>query len=219
VVRHTATHHTAGKRSTKPHVATPKQVIKRGILCAFHPSTYTCDILIMEATSAYLQNVPIACHMDGTSAQVNAMCAILFFDEQNPADAVVLAVYPNGAQGIPVPAPGRLVITSLNHLVSGLAINSGVTTTIAAAGHGGIPAGAYAVLLSAYFTSPSANAYVQFAPHGGSIGSYFTMGNLYAAGGFINSSAILPLDSSGSLDIRANNGNCTVDAYTYGYVQ
>jgi hypothetical protein len=218
VRQHATTHHAAGKRSTKPRVAAPKQVIKRGILAAFHPASYTADLLIMEATSSYLQGIPVACHMDGTSAQVNAMCAVLFFDEQNPADAVVLAIYPNGAQGIPTPAPGRIVITSPNHLVSGLNINSGVTSSVTVGGHGGIPFGAYAVLLSAYFTSPSANAYVQFAPHGGSVGSYFTMGNLYAAGGFINGTAMLPLDSSGAMDICANNGNCTVDVYTYGYV-
>src|SRR5579885_1332429 len=188
----------SGQQRSRSH-AQPHQVIRRGILTSFNPGTYTANVLLVEATSAFLQGIPVACHLDGTSAQINAMCAILFFDEQNPTDAVVLAIYPNGAQGIPTPAPGRIVITSPNHLVSGLSISSGVTSSVTVGGHGGIPFGAYAVLLSAYFTSPSANAYVQFAPHGGSIGSYFTLGNLYAAGSFMNGSAILPLDSSGTM--------------------
>lgn len=212
-------HVTANKRSTKAHAAAPKQVIKRGILAAFHPATYTADILIMEATSCYLQGMPVACHMDGTSAQVNAMCAVLFFDEQNPADAVVLAVYPNGSQGIPVPAPGRLVLITGYQQFANQVITSGTVYTATMAGNGGIPFGAIAVLVAAYFTSPSANAYVQVAPHGGAIGNYFTLGNLAVANGFINGNAILPLDSQGRIDVKANNGNCTVTLATQGYVQ
>ena len=40
-------------------------------------------MLLLEATNTYLQSVPIAYHMDGTSALVNNFCAVLFFDEQN----------------------------------------------------------------------------------------------------------------------------------------
>ncbi|HEY7418434.1 MAG TPA: hypothetical protein VH593_24855 [Ktedonobacteraceae bacterium] len=210
---------TTRKRSTQARAAAPKQAIKRGILAAFYPATYTADILIMEATSCYLQGVPIACHMDGTSAQVNAMCAVLFFDAQNPADAVILAVYPNGSQGIPVPAPGRLVLTTGYQQFVNQAITSSTVYTATLVGHGGIPFGAIAVLVAAYFTSPSANAYVQFAPHSGSIGDYFTLGNLAVANGYINGNAILPLDSQGRIDVRANNGNCTVTLATQGYVQ
>ena len=60
-----------------------KLSIKRGLLISFDNSTYTASVLIMEATSAYLTGVPIAAHMDGTSAITNAQCAVLFFDEQN----------------------------------------------------------------------------------------------------------------------------------------
>jgi hypothetical protein len=208
-----------GTKAKRGHTRTVKQVIKRGILCAFYSATYTADILIMEATSAYLRGVPVACHLDGTSAQINAMCAVLFFDEQNYSDAVILAVYPNGSQGIPVPAPGRVVITTGYQQFVNQVINNNTTYTATLAGHGGIPVGSIAVLMMAYFTSPSANAYVQFAPHGGAIGNYITLGNLAVAGGFINGWGILPVDSAGKIDIKANNGNCTVTLATQGYVQ
>ena len=70
------------------------QAIKRGLLQSFDPVSYTASVLILEATSAYLTGVPVATHIDGTSAQVGAYCAVLFFDEQNVTDAVVLACYP-----------------------------------------------------------------------------------------------------------------------------
>src|SRR5437660_12705448 len=91
-------------------MSTMGQVIKRGLLQSFDPASYTASVLILEATSTYLSSVPVATHLDGTSAQSGAYCAVLFFDEQNLADAVVLAVYPNGSQGVASPAPGRVVM-------------------------------------------------------------------------------------------------------------
>src|SRR5947209_19070094 len=105
------------------------QVIKRGILQSFDSSTYTASVLILEATSAFLTGVPCSTHLDGTSAQAGAYCAVLFFDEQNLADAVVLAVYPNGSQGVPTPAPGRMVLTTPVQQINAVAIANNATAT------------------------------------------------------------------------------------------
>src|SRR5262245_8825497 len=78
----------AGKRDAMTH-----QIIKRGLLQSFDPSSYTATVLILEATSYSLAGVPIATSVDGTSALAGAPCAVLFFDEQNTDDAVVLAIY------------------------------------------------------------------------------------------------------------------------------
>src|SRR5437762_12984897 len=72
-----------------------KTVIRRGILTAFNPTNYTANVLLFEATGTYLQDVPVAYHIDGTSAQKNNLCAVLFFDMQNYTDAVILAIFPN----------------------------------------------------------------------------------------------------------------------------
>src|SRR5689334_8779372 len=101
------------------------QAIKRGILQSFDPTTYTASVLVLEATSAYLTGVPMATHLDGTSAQSGAYCAVLFFDEQNLADAVVLAVYPNSSQGVPSPAPGRIVMVTPALQVNAVSVSSG----------------------------------------------------------------------------------------------
>jgi hypothetical protein len=206
-------------RKGHSHQGSPRETIKRGILTAFNPSTYTANVLIMEATSAYLQGVPVACHLDGTSARLNALCAVLFFDEQNYTDAVVLAVYPNGSQGIPSPAPGRVVFVAGYQQISGVTINSGMTSTFTIWGNGNIPSGALGIVFSANFTSSSAGSYLQIGPHGANLSNYQALGNLPAANSFLNTNGIVQLDSSGKIDIKANSGNCTVSLYTQGYIQ
>lgn len=197
-----------------------QEIIKRGIMTQFFPATYTANILILEATSTVIQGVPVACHLDGTSAQINALCAVLFFDEQNYTDAVVLAVYPNGAQGIPIPAPGRIVFVNGYQQFQSQVINANSVSTFTLPGvSSGIPAGVLGVLYKAFFSSPTAGAYIQLAPHGASdISAYASIGNLPTANGTLNSSGMLQVDAAGRIDIKANNGTCTVTLYTHGYV-
>jgi hypothetical protein len=192
------------------------QVIKRGLLQSFDPTTYTASVLILEATSTFLTLVPVATHLDGTSAQVGAYCAVLFFDEQNLEDAVVLAVYPNGSQGVPSPAPGRVVMVTPVQQVNAVAITNNTTQTFTMGTN--IPAGAKAILFKAYFTSPTTGTFIQIAPHAGDLTGNATIGNLAAANGYVDGTGIVAVDSNGSIDIKANGGNCTVTLYTYGYV-
>jgi hypothetical protein len=192
------------------------QAIKRGILQSFDPSTYTAQVLILEATSAFLTGVPVATHIDGTSAQSGAYCAVLFFDEQNSDDAVVLAMYPNGAQGVPSPAPGRLVMVTPVQQLNAVIISNGTTQTFTMGTN--IPAGALAVVFKAYFTSSATATYIQIAPHGGDLTAHAVVGNLAVANGYLNGLGIVQVDTSGRIDIKANGGSCTVTLYTYGYV-
>ncbi|QBD76180.1 hypothetical protein EPA93_09225 [Ktedonosporobacter rubrisoli] len=196
------------------------QRLKRGILASFSNASYTASVLILEATNTLLQNVPVATHLDGTSAQAGALCAVLFFDEHNPADAVVIAVYPNGGTGVPTPAPGRLVFVAGYQQVANANIAANATSTFTlTGGSSGIPAGALGVLFSANFTSSSSGAYIQLAPHAsGAIGNYAAIGNLPAANAFLNGSGLLQLDSHGQVDIKANVAACTVSLYTQGYL-
>jgi hypothetical protein len=207
----------AGRASTKQ--AAVQQVTKRGILVNFNSGTYTADVLIMEATSEYLTGVPVACHLDGTSAQVNTPCLVFFFDESNPDDAVVLAVYPNGTQGVPTPAPGRITFVDGYEQINATTIDSGDTSTFTlTGGSSGIPVGALGVIYKAFFTSATNGAYINLAPHSGTIGDYQSIGNLPASNAYLNGNGILQLDENGEIDIQANTGNCTVTLYTHGYV-
>jgi len=220
----TSLHHSQRSDSSsqrgQSHQSQPHEIIKRGILISFNPTTYTANVLILEATSAFLQGIPVACHLDGTSAQVNSLCAVLFFDEQNYTDAVVLAVYPNAAQGVPVPAPGRVVFVSGYQQFLNQSISAGAVSTFTlTGGSSGIPVGALGVLYKAYFTSATVGAFIQLAPHAAAdITAYASIGNLDVASGFLNGTGLLQLDASGRIDVKANTGACTVTLYTYGYV-
>lgn len=195
------------------------QIIKRGILQSFSNTSYTASVLLIEATSTFLTGVPVSTTVDGTSAVSGAYCAVLFFDEHNPLDAVVIAVYPNASSGIPTPPPGRVVFTTPYLLVNSAAIASGTTSTFTVnTGGSNLPGGILGILYKAFFTSPSVGAFIQLGPHGVSLSGYHTLGNIQVANAFVNGSGVLQVDSTGKLDIAAQNGNATVTLYTHGYV-
>jgi len=188
-----------------------RQAIKRGILQSFDTRSYTASVLVIEATSYVLSSVPIATFVDGTSAVAGAQCAVLFFDESNHTDAVIIAVYGTA----PTHAPGRVVFITPVQEINASVINAGNTSTFTLSSP---PAGALGVLYKVSFTSPTNAAFIQIAPHGGTIGNYAEHGNLSAASATHRATGIVPVDSSNKIDIKANTGNCTVTLSVYGYV-
>src|SRR5579884_909045 len=121
-------------------------IIKRGIIQAFSPASYSASVLLFEATSAFLQNVPVSNAIDGSSGLLGALCAVLFFDEQNPQDAVVIATFANGGSGLPAPPPGRVVFVTGYRQINAINIASGAQQTFTLTGGGGIPNGALGVV-------------------------------------------------------------------------
>lgn len=195
-------------------------IIKRGIIQSFNATTYTASVLLFEATSYALAGVPVANHLDGTSAIPNALCAVLFFDEHNPQDALVLATFANGSSGFPTPAPGRLTFVNGYRQINNDTITAGTTTTYAlTGGSSGIPSGTKGVAYKASFNSATVGASIHLAPHAAAdITAYATLGNITVASSTINGVGQLALDSNGKIDIKANTGTCNVTLYTYGYM-
>ena len=195
-------------------------IIKRGILQTFSAASYTASVLLFEATSYALAGVPVANHVDGSSAIAGALCAVLFFDEHNPQDAVVIAIFANGTSGLPAPAPGRVTFVSGYRQINGDAITVGSTNTYTlTGGSSGIPSGALGVLYKAFFSSATVGAYVQLAPHAATdMSAYGSIGNSTVAGSSLNGMGVLQVDATGKIDIKANVGTCTVTLYTHGYV-
>jgi hypothetical protein len=147
------------------------------------------------------------------------LCAVLFFDEHNPQDAVVLALFASNTPGFPTPAPGRLTFVTGYRQVNADVIAAGnINTYTLTGGSSGIPSGATGVLYKAYFTSASVGAFIQLVPHSADVSSYASIGNLAVASTFLNGMGMLQVDSAGKIDIKANVGACTVTLYTHGYV-
>ena len=48
--------------------------------------------------------------------------------------------------------------------------------------------------------------------------AYASIGNIAVANSYLDGMGILQVDATGSLDITANTGACTVTLYTYGYI-
>jgi len=194
-------------------------IIKRGIVQSFSASTYTASVLLFEATSHFLAGLPVSNTLDGTSGLVGALCAVLFFDEQNPQDAVVIATFANGASGLPSPAPGRVTFVTGFRQINAAAIANGNISTFTLAGSGGIPPGAQGVVYKAYLTSPTVGASIALAPHNpADINAYQSVGNIQVANQYANGGGLLQVDSNGQIDIKANGGAATVTLYTHGYV-
>ncbi len=163
--------------------------------------------------------MPVSNAIDGSSGLLGALCAVLFFDEQNPQDAVVIATFANGGSGLPAPPPGRVTFVPGFQQIHNSVISAGSSATFTLAGSGGIPSGALGVLFRAGFTSATSGASLNLAPHGASdITLYMAIGNIPAASATLYGGGLLALDAGGRIDIKANGGSCTVNLYTCGYV-
>jgi len=66
--------------------------LRLGIIRAFDRDTFLADVELVGYQSTYLTHVAVAWHLREDTLVTGAHCVLLFFDELNPADAVVLAV-------------------------------------------------------------------------------------------------------------------------------
>ncbi len=68
-------------------------MIRKGIIKAFNGETYTATVQEAGSLSVWLGNVPVARNIPEAEMVVGRSCAVIFFDETNPSDAVLVAVY------------------------------------------------------------------------------------------------------------------------------
>jgi hypothetical protein len=126
----------------------PAPVIRRGIIQAFDAATWTATVQVLPSQGNYLTNLQVAKHLLAAEILPGDQCAVLFFDELNPADALVIAVYsiPSAAPVPPVSSlaggAGGTPLTGDVVLVPGASGNvtiteSGQQIVIDASGAGG----------------------------------------------------------------------------------
>lgn len=66
--------------------------LRLGTIRSFDRDTFLADVELVGYQSTYLTRVAVAWHVREDTLAAGAHCVLLFFDELNPADAVVLAV-------------------------------------------------------------------------------------------------------------------------------
>ncbi len=67
--------------------------VRRGVVKAFDSGSYTATVQVAGSLSVWLTGVPVARNIASGEMLAGRRCAVLFFDEPNPQDAVVIAVY------------------------------------------------------------------------------------------------------------------------------
>jgi hypothetical protein len=67
--------------------------VKKAILRSFNAVSYSATVEITGSGKTYLEGVPVARNLPASEMMAGRNLAVLFFDQHNVKDAVVVAVY------------------------------------------------------------------------------------------------------------------------------
>jgi len=67
--------------------------LRKAILKGFNSTDYEATIQLTGSYKAYLENVTVARNLPTAEMALGRKVAVIFFDEYNPKEAVVIAVY------------------------------------------------------------------------------------------------------------------------------
>ncbi len=68
------------------------QVLK-GVVKSFDSAAYRATVQVAGSLAVWLEGVPVARSVPAAQVTTGRRCVVVFFDEANPQDAVVVAVY------------------------------------------------------------------------------------------------------------------------------
>jgi len=67
--------------------------LRKGILKSFNSGDYTATVQLAGSYKAYLEGIAVARNLPSGEMNAGRTVAVIFFDEHNPREAVVVAVY------------------------------------------------------------------------------------------------------------------------------
>ncbi len=67
--------------------------LRKGVLRSFNSGNYTATVQLAGSYKVYLEDITVARNLPLAEMIVGRKVAVIFFDEYNPKEAVVLAVY------------------------------------------------------------------------------------------------------------------------------
>ena len=67
--------------------------LKRALLKSFNSGNYTATIQLTGSYKVYLEDITVARNLSSAEMTVGRKLRVIFFDEHNPKEAVVIAVY------------------------------------------------------------------------------------------------------------------------------
>ena len=67
--------------------------LRKGVLKSFNSGNYTATVQLAGSYKVYLEGITVARNLPVAEMTVGRKVAVIFFDEYNPKEAVVVAVY------------------------------------------------------------------------------------------------------------------------------
>ena len=67
--------------------------LRKAVLRSFNAGNYTATVQIASSFKVYLEGVTVARNLPSAEMVTGRKVAVVFFDEHNPKEAVVVAVY------------------------------------------------------------------------------------------------------------------------------
>ncbi len=67
--------------------------LRKGVLRSFNSGNYTATVQLAGSYKVYLEDIAVARNLPTAEMITGRKVAVVFFDEYNPKEAVVIAVY------------------------------------------------------------------------------------------------------------------------------
>ena len=67
--------------------------LRKGVLKSFNSGNYTATVRLASSFKVYLEDIAVARNLPSVEMVAGRKVAVIFFDEHNPKEAVVAAVY------------------------------------------------------------------------------------------------------------------------------
>lgn len=67
--------------------------IRKGVLRSFNSGNYTATVQLAGSYKVYLEDIAVARNLPAAEMTAGRKVAVIFFDEHNAKEAVVIAVY------------------------------------------------------------------------------------------------------------------------------
>ena len=68
-------------------------MLRRGVLKSFNATAYTATVQVAGSLSVWLEDIPVSRGIPSGEMVTGRTVALLFFDDANPQDAVVVGVW------------------------------------------------------------------------------------------------------------------------------
>ena len=67
--------------------------LRKGVLRSFNSGNYTAIVQLAGSYKVYLEDITVARNLPVAEMTVGRKVAVVFFDEHNPKEAVIVSVY------------------------------------------------------------------------------------------------------------------------------